>query len=162
MRDVVDAQKSVVSEGNAPLIAALYEQKSFVEGSVRQMQLEYASIEERLARIENALMFLIKGFDRILQNIVIIRAVIWHYVFEFYYTVMVSADKRLKREHLQKNYEDRLKDIKIEATRERSLCGEVALEKAVSVVGTNLRRDGNNPPSVPPSHHPSTTPPSTG
>jgi len=182
LSDVIDAQKSVVSAALAPLVGAITDEKNFVEESVRLMHIEYVSIEERLtrielasgqafvehkdtieeriARIEQALAFLIKGFDRIIHNIVLIRALIWQYIFEFFYTVLASTGKGLTPAQLQRNYEDRLKDIKIEAARERNLCGEVAFEKAVNVVSRNLVRDARNPPGEPPAAL--QNPPTTG
>jgi hypothetical protein len=148
-QDVVDAQKSVVSASQAPLITALMEQKDYIESSRRQMQKEYASIEVRLGRIENALGFLIKGFDRIIQNIVIIRALLWFYVFEFWYTMVLTGGNRLTKEQLKRNYEARIRDIKVEAARERSLLGELAFEKAVETVAANLKQDATNPPPPP-------------
>lgn len=147
-RHIVRTQQGVVNEGIAPLVVSLNETKNFVETGLRQMQGEYASIEERLKRIENALGFIIKAFDRVLQNIVLIRALIWVYVFEFYYTVMVSAGKKLTPEQLNKNFSDRVKDIRIEATK-HSLSDDVVLENTVATVAKNLKADATRPPALP-------------
>lgn len=150
LSDVIDAQRSVVSAALSPLIAALDEEKRFVESSMIHMETEYASIEVRLARIENALSYLIKGFDRVLESIVLIRSFMQFYIFEFYYTVMVSARQQLTREQLQKNIEERKKDIKIEVAKERSFLGELTLEKIENVVTKNMIADAKHPPTIPP------------
>jgi hypothetical protein len=143
---VIRTQTGVVHEGITPLITSLNETKHLVEDSVRQMQQEYASIEERLKRIEHAFGFIIKALDRMLQNIVLIWSLIWVYVFEFYYTVLVSTGRSLTKEQLNRNYKDRVHDIRIKLTK-YSLIEDVALESAVIMVVKNLRRDSADPPS---------------
>jgi hypothetical protein len=145
---VVKAQTGVVSDGIAPLVSLLKEEKIYVETSMAHMQTEYVEIMERLLRIENAFGVVIKGFDCIVQNIILIRALIWSYIFEFYFTVLNSIGQKLTREQLRKNYEARVRDIKIEAAKERTLFGEVVLERTFSKVAENMYAEARNPPSA--------------
>lgn len=156
------AQTGVVSEGIAPLVGILTEQRGYVERSMAQMQQEYVFIAERLQRIENALGVVMKGFDRIVQNIILIRALIQFYIFEFYFTVLHSTGRKVSPQDLKRNYLERVKDIKIEAARERETFGEVALERTVAVVAERMVAEAKNPPSLPATSPATQTPQTSG
>ncbi|OLE51293.1 MAG: hypothetical protein AUG51_24030 [Acidobacteria bacterium 13_1_20CM_3_53_8] len=120
MWNVREAQRRVVGEGIVPLVDLLEEQKRYVEALASGIREEYLVIQERLKTIETNSSFLVRAADRILQNMVFVRALIWHYIFTFYHAVIVSANQKLTRAQLERNLDDRMKEIKIEAAKENT------------------------------------------
>src|SRR2546423_715877 len=150
MWNVREAQRRVVGEGIVPLVDLLEEQKRYVEALASGIREEYLVIQERLKTIETNSSFLVRAADRILQNMVFVRALIWHYIFTFYHAVIVSANQKLTRAQLERNLDDRMKEIKIEAAKEKLLAGEAAFENTVKLVSRNPEPDAKNPPTAPP------------
>jgi hypothetical protein len=144
LTDVINAQRSVVSASQEPLIEALNQEKKFVEKAVSQMQEEYVIIQERLMRIERALGLLIKCSERILQNAVIIRALLLHYVFYFYYSLRAGFGNKVSEEELRQSYKERMQEIRDEAKKERMLCDEEAFEGTVTRILKDMVREAGD------------------
>jgi hypothetical protein len=135
---VRDAQKTVVGEGIEPLVNALNSTRELVEKSVGQMHDEYAQMSDRLGKLEAVSALLTDGFDRILQNQILIRALQFHYVFSFYYTVLASKDAQLTQEGLAELFRQRVRSIKVEAAKVRKLSDEASFERIVDLIGKEL------------------------
>ncbi len=146
MVEVRYAQKLVVEEAIAPLITQLTQQKEYVETASRRTLAECVEIRERMITVEDNSRLMMSGFNRIMQNIVLIRALLWHYIFTFYQKILAGAGRKVTNEELQKNYEERLAEIKLEEARARHLFDETVAERAVNIVGQNLLKNTVSPP----------------
>lgn len=132
------AQKEVVREALAPLIAQLKEQDAFLRESAQQTGSEYAAIEGSLQTLAANSKLMLEGFKRTLQNIVVIRALIWHYVTVFFHQVADANGKKITTSQLNAMYNREVVRAKIEAVKKDVILDDKQIEQHAAEFGAYL------------------------
>jgi hypothetical protein len=135
------AQKEVVREVLAPLIAQLKEQEVFIRQSAQQTSTDYAAIEDSLRTIAANSKLMLEGFKRTLQNIIVIRALFWHYVTIFFNQMMREKGKEIPNSHLHAMYNKEVVRAKLEAEQNRVTFNEREIEEAAARFGQLLNTE---------------------
>jgi uncharacterized protein YktA (UPF0223 family) len=132
------AQKEVMRETLAPLIDKLEKQDVYLRERDVHLGNEYASIEEKIQTLT-------EGFARILQNIVVIRALLWNYVFVFFNQLMRAKGKEITTEQLNAMYNKEVVRAHIEAAEKRVVIDEREMEQATTRFGKYLTEETAHP-----------------
>ncbi len=143
------AQKEVVREMLAPLISQLNDQDELIRKLSTQTANDYASIEGNMRTLATTSNTLLEGFTRILQNIIVIRALIWHYVTVFFHQVMDASGKKIPTSQLNAIYNREVVRAKIEAVKKQVVLDDKQIEQAAAEFGSYLVAETSNP-TIPP------------
>lgn len=149
MLAVREAQRKVVDKALEPLIQLLEEQKQFIENRASQNTEDYAAIEGHLRTLNNNQGVLLEGFERIVQNIVVIRALIWHYVTVFYYQVMREKGTTKTNHQLYVAYNKEVVRARIEALEKKVTFDDKEIEAAARQFGLDLISEVAHPTRPP-------------
>lgn len=133
----------------APLLARLKEQDEFLRSLAANNTNEFVAIEEHLRELTGASKTLLEGFARILQNIVVIRALLWNYVFVFFNGLMRAKGKELTTEQLHAMYNKEVVRAHIEAAENRVVTDEREIERATTRFGQYLAEETAHPRITP-------------